>query len=84
MKDIGKKLQAFFKRKGYTVYEVSEMSGVPRSTINSWIAGHEPRIGALLKVCNAVGLDICELIKGDGQEKTIADRYQDMIEHFTN
>lgn len=31
------------RNEGYTTHDVGSLTGIPRSTIVSWMAGHEPR-----------------------------------------
>ncbi|HRO66791.1 MAG TPA: helix-turn-helix transcriptional regulator [Pseudobdellovibrionaceae bacterium] len=57
-----KRLKARLKECGYTVAELSRLSGVPVKTLYHWTTGQQPRkMDHLLKVCAVLKISVEEL-----------------------
>lgn len=49
--------------KGMTDYEVSKISGVPRSTFTDWKTGRsKPKLPKLVKIAKAIGVSVTDLV----------------------
>ena len=61
---IGEKIREVRENKGMSQYRLAEITGINRSTINRYENGSIQKISFdnLLKICEALGIDIKEII----------------------
>lgn len=59
-------LRKILTKEGITVAMLSEWSGVPRRTIESWIAGREPGAEKLMRVAQVLRRPMDDFFKEEG------------------
>ena len=61
---MGEKIKELRENKGISQYKLAELTGINRSTINRYENGSIQKISFdnLLKICEALGVDIKEII----------------------
>jgi transcriptional regulator with XRE-family HTH domain len=61
---IGKKIKEIREEKGISQYRLAQLTGINRSTIKRYEEGSIKKISLdnLMKICNALGVDIKEMI----------------------
>lgn len=61
---MGEKIKKLRESKGISQYRLAELTGINRSTINRYENGSIQKISFdnLLKICEALGVDIKEII----------------------
>ena len=67
MKDILAVITANREARGWTEYQLAELSGLPQSTISSWYRkAMIPTVPSLEKICHAFGITLSQLFaEGD-------------------
>lgn len=75
-------LKQLIKAKGLTAKQLSDSTGIPRTTISEWINGREPTASdALIKLARFLGVSVEFLITGEHPEKQLID---DIIQQATD
>lgn len=62
MIDIVKKIDSMRVKRGWTIYQLSQMANLSQQTYHSWVDKNAtPSIPALKNICNAFGITMAEL-----------------------
>lgn len=70
----------FLKEKHLNTSQLSRLTGVPRQTLDNWIAGQEPgKVSQLKKVSDYFNLSLNEVFWGECLDQTSIHEYQDEI-----
>jgi transcriptional regulator with XRE-family HTH domain len=65
LKNIGRNIKAERARRGYSQEELAELADTTRHSISMIESGlQHPKIISILKIANALNIDINELLKG--------------------
>lgn len=68
--DILSKIRQFRKERNWSEYQLSELSGIPQSTISSWYRKNQiPTIYSLEKICNAFNITLAQFFTEDTDKK---------------
>lgn len=63
---LGRRLAQARQRAGLTQAALGDLVGAPKNSISEWERGlREPRIGVILRIADALGLTVDQLIRGD-------------------
>ena len=66
MKDILTMIANMREARGWTEYQLAEISGLPQSTISSWYRKQLiPTVPSLSKICSAFGITLSQLFAED-------------------
>ncbi len=63
--NFGKTVKSLCERRGWTLSRLSKESGVPSSTLNTYIAGREPKLTHLRKIAAALEAPLFRLAFGE-------------------
>ena len=67
MKDILATISDLREARGWTEYQLAEMSGLPQSTISTWYRKKLiPTVPSLCKICSAFGITLSQLFAENG------------------
>ena len=58
---IGQKIIKLRQQKGWSLDDLAERSGVPRTTLHNIEKGHEPSWSKVCKIADALGVSLDEL-----------------------
>ncbi len=80
--DIKTKIRELMVARGMTMYSLAQASDLTLSCISNWYSkrNYEPSVGALEKVCAALGISMAELFCSEDEEMIPVD--QDLRDLF--
>lgn len=85
MKDILSEIVRLRAARGWSEYQLAEMSGLPQSTISSWYRKQVlPSVPSLEKICVAFGITVSQLFAQEQDAVVLTDRQKDLLNCFTN
>lgn len=84
MNFITEKIEKFRAERGWTVYKLSQESGIAQPTIHKWIGSPEsfPSIPALIQICEAFRITLVEflldseLVELTAERKSLFDKWK--------
>ena len=80
MKNILNTITALREARGWTEYQLAEMSGLPQSTISSWYRKQLiPTIPSLSKICTAFGITLSQLLAENGETYDLSEAQQQLL-----
>ena len=84
MKDILAAITKYRTQRGWTEYQLAELSGLPQSTISSWYRkSMTPTIPSLQKICDAFGITMSQLFAGENTLVYLSDAQWELLEHWS-
>lgn len=80
MKNLLNTITALREARGWTEYQLAEMSGLPQSTISSWYRKQLiPTIPSLSKICTAFGITLSQLLAENGDTYDLSKEQQRLL-----
>ncbi len=80
MIDVLSKINEYRQERGWSEYQLAEISGLPQSTISSWYRKNMiPTIPSLERICNAFGITLSQLFSDDGNAVSITESQQKLL-----
>jgi transcriptional regulator with XRE-family HTH domain len=76
-----KRFKALLKERGLNVTELAKLSGVSRTTLQSWTAGVKPSVYDLDKVCSVLNLTIDEFVFGRKPKASLDSLFKEVLLH---
>ena len=71
--------------RGWTEYQLAEISGLPQSTISSWYRKKMvPSVPSLAKICAAFGISLSQLFAGDDRYYDLSNDQKELLKHWAN
>ncbi len=84
MKDILTEIVRLREARGWSEYQLAEMSGLPQSTISSWYRKQVlPSVPSLEKICAAFGITVSQLFAQGEVAVTLTEHQKDLLNCFT-
>lgn len=84
MKDILAEISIYREERGWTEYQLAELSGLPQSTISSWYRKKAiPTVSSLEKICTAFGITLSQLFAEEDTPVCLTDSQKIMLEAWT-
>ncbi len=81
MKDILSVITSYREERGWTEYQLAELSGLPQSTISSWYRKNMiPTIPSLEKICAAFGITLSQLFAEGNEPVSLTDSQKKLLE----
>ena len=80
---INKKISDLCDDRGWSLYTLSEKTGIPYSSLNSSINRNSPpKIDALEKICTAFGISLAQFFLNDEQIEILGEKEKELIARF--
>src|SRR5262249_20385018 len=79
-KDVGRRMAAARKARGWTQLAFALEADVSPSTVTRWEAGHLPPVRELRRVADVLGLPPAELVEGGEQDRPLAELVRERAE----
>lgn len=80
MKNVLSTITALREARGWTEYQLAEMSGLPQSTISSWYRKQlVPTVPSLSKICSAFGITLSQLLAENGEAYDLSQEQQRLL-----
>lgn len=76
-----KRFKALLKERGLNVTELAKLSGVSRTTLQSWLTGVKPSVYDLDKVGKVLTMTIDELVFGRKPKSSVEDLFKEVLIH---
>lgn len=76
-----KRLKALLKERNISVTDLAKMTGISRTTIQSWTAGAKPSVYELDKLCNVFNMTLDELVFNRKPKNAIDDLFSEALIH---
>ena len=84
MKDILAAITTYRLERGWTEYQLADISGLPQSTISSWYRKNMmPTISSLEKVCAAFGITITQLFAEENEAVVLTPSQQKLLDRWS-
>ena len=81
--DINKKIENMRFQRGWSMYELSQQSGITQSTLTSMLKrGNPPKIDTLICICEAFGISLAQFFMEDEQIEILSKDEKDLISAF--
>ncbi len=81
--DVLDKIDYLKEERGWSDYKLSELSGVPQSTISSWYKKRiYPTIPTLQKLCEAFNITLCDFFAEDENKIVITREQKYLLNNF--
>lgn len=77
MSEISSRIDNALTQKQITRAELSRQTGIPVTTIKSWISGAIPNAEAAYKVAQYLGVTVEWLVTGTASEQPVIEKYSD-------
>lgn len=87
MNDVLQRIQSLMDERGWTIYKLAKVSGVPYSSLSSiFKLNNQPTIGTLEKICAGFHITLSEFFSDRPPYREITDSYSDdekaLIENY--
>lgn len=84
MKDILALITEYREERGWTEYQLAELSGLPQSTISSWYRKNVvPTIPSLEKICGAFGITLSQLFAEGEAPVSLTESQRKLLENWS-
>ena len=82
--DVLNKISLLRERRSWTIWKLSEESGVDQSTISAWYKkGRSPSVSSLEKICDAFNITMSQFFSDSDSPVTLALDQQEMLENWS-
>ena len=82
--DVLNKILRLREMRNWTVWKLSEESGVDQSTISAWYKkGRNPSVSSLEKICEAFHITMPQFFSEGESPVTLTSDQQEMLEHWS-
>jgi len=83
MKDVLSAITRYRQDRGWSEYQLAELSGLPQSTISSWYRKNIiPTVPSLEKICEAFGITLSQLFASEGSAVTLTPRQKELLDRW--
>ena len=83
--DINKKIEELRFKKGWSIYELAQESGITQSTIASMInRGTPPKVETLRCICDAFGITLSQFFAEDEDVEYLTASERELLSAFRN
>lgn len=80
MKNILETIADLREARGWTEYQLAEISELPQSTISSWYRKQIiPTVSSLSKICSAFGITLSQLFAENGETFDLSNEQQQLL-----
>lgn len=84
MRDILAAISAYREARGWTEYQLAELSGLPQSTISSWYRrGLTPSLHSLEKICSAFGITLSQLFAEGDETVALTESQRELLDRWS-
>ena len=84
MKDILATIVEYREERGWTEYQLADISGLPQSTISSWYRKNTmPTLPSLEKICAAFGITITQLFSEGEEAVVLTPSQRDLLDRWS-
>ena len=81
--DVLSKIAMLRERRNWTIWKLSEESGVDQSTISAWYKkGRSPSVSSLEKICDAFNITMSQFFAESGTAIELMTSQQEMLENW--
>jgi len=81
--DVLSKIAMLRERRNWTIWKLSEESGVDQSTISAWYKkGRSPSVSSLEKICDAFNITMSQFFAESGTAVELMTSQQEMLENW--
>ena len=82
--DVLNKISVLRERRSWTIWKLSEESGVDQSTISAWYKkGRSPSVSSLEKICDAFNITMSQFFSDGDSPVTLTSDQQEMLENWS-
>ena len=79
--DILSRIENELIKRNWTEYRLAEKSGVPQSTISSWLRKNtQPSVASLEQICEAFGISLSSFFEEDTHMDRLTDEQRQLLE----
>ena len=83
MTHINKKISDMCDARAWSLYQLSEKTGIPYSSLNSSInRDSPPKIDTLEKICAAFGISLAQFFLDDEKIEILSTKEKELVSHF--
>ena len=84
MKNILQTIIEYRDARGWSEYQLAEISGVPQSTISSWYRKNShPSLASLDKICSAFGITMSQLFAEGNEPVELTEAQRKLLERWS-
>lgn len=84
MKDVREVITKYREDRGWTEYQLAEISGLPQSTISSWYSKNMmPTLSSLEKICIAFNITVSQLLAEGDSPVSLTDSQKKLLERWS-
>lgn len=81
--DINKKIETLRFRRGWSVYELAQESGITQSTLSSLNKrGNPPKLDTLECICEAFGITLAQFFMEDEEQEMLSTTEKELIDLY--
>ena len=82
--DALERISSLREKRGWTVWKLSEESGVDQTTISAWYKkGRSPSISSLEKICEAFGITMSQFFIDNESSTDLTEEQREMLENWS-
>ncbi|NLO85832.1 MAG: helix-turn-helix transcriptional regulator [Clostridiales bacterium] len=82
--DVLARITALRERRNWTIWKLSEESGVDQSTISAWYKkGRSPSVSSLQKICEAFHMTMSQFFSSDNSSVELSPDQWEMLENWS-
>lgn len=82
--DVLERITALRERRNWTIWKLSEESGVDQSTISAWYKkGRSPSVSSLEKICEAFNMTMSHFFSNENSSVELSSDQWEMLENWS-